>query len=179
MRNQTIVLGRGINDADYKTQLRGETGNWRCPYYTAWCRMLATKDPICDDWLVFSRFKRWMASQTWEGRFLDRLLLGDGKLYMPKRCCFLDRATYKIVRDIKLGRKGGIDTPRGTRIAKPFRVTCNGRHIGYYPTLKLAEVAWAKARKIFLLQKSRDYHGAVRVELERLAREKNGSAPRF
>ncbi len=179
MSTQTnMVLGRGLNDADYPVQKRGVTGSWRCPYYTAWYRMLATKDPVHDDWLLFSRFKRWMAKQIWEKRLLDRELLGDGKLFCESHCCFLDRATYKAVRDIKNGRVGGIDTPHGLKVPKPFRVTAAGKHHGYFETLKEAEHEWREARKDYIFLCSRKYSGRERRALIRLSGKEHGRTPR-
>lgn len=44
---------------------------------------------VCKEWLIFSNFKAWMEQQDWEGKELDKDLLGDGKLYSPDTCCFL------------------------------------------------------------------------------------------
>ena len=46
---------------------------------------------VCDEWLTFSNFKAWMESQEWEGKELDKDLLGDGKIYSPDTCCFVTK----------------------------------------------------------------------------------------
>lgn len=44
---------------------------------------------VCEEWLTFSNFEKWMLAQTWQGNDLDKDLFGDGKLYSPETCCFL------------------------------------------------------------------------------------------
>ena len=77
---------------------------WRCPYYTKWMSMLKrcysenslTTNPtykgcsVCDEWLTFSNFRRWMETQDWEGKALDKdLLVYKNKVYSPETCCFI------------------------------------------------------------------------------------------
>lgn len=86
----------GINDADYVVEKGGDF----CPYYLRWKTMLfrVYKKPytcykntnVCDEWLVFSNFKKWMETKDWQGKHLDKDLLGDGTLYSPDTCCFID-----------------------------------------------------------------------------------------
>ena len=44
---------------------------------------------VCDSWHLFSNFKSWMQTQDWEGKQLDKDILGDGKFYSSKTCCFV------------------------------------------------------------------------------------------
>ena len=44
---------------------------------------------ICEEWLTFSNFEKWMLTHNWEGKDLDKDLLGNGKHYSPDTCCFL------------------------------------------------------------------------------------------
>ena len=78
MKSKKLVFGKGINDADYDTKV--------CPYYREWYKMIqicystkwqANNDDedldgrtVCDEWLTFSNFKKWMQTQDWEGREL-------------------------------------------------------------------------------------------------------------
>lgn len=110
-----LIYGVGINDADYTVQLRKTlygTGNsrvrkliWQCPYYSRWQSMLQRcysnkyllKNSsylgcsVCEEWLTFSKFKKWMEQQDWEGKDLDKDILGDGKLYSPQTCVFIQK----------------------------------------------------------------------------------------
>lgn len=109
-------MGVGINDADYKVQLKHRTLNqdgllvyrnsWVCPFYQKWASMLSRcyspriqklqpsycNVSVCKEWLTFSNFKKWMEKQDWEGKELDKDLLFRGNLiYSPETCVFLDK----------------------------------------------------------------------------------------
>lgn len=109
MGKKGLVCGVGVNDADYPTAKEGivdgkRVTTWRCPYYTRWCAMLRrcySKErlqafptyigcSVCEEWLTFSNFRKWMASQNWEDRHLDKDFLIEGnKVYGPDTCVFL------------------------------------------------------------------------------------------
>ena len=89
--SKRLVFGVGINDSDYEVY-KYETINgkrkatWKCPYYERWVSMLRRcysprsleKYPtykgctVCEEWLTFSTFKKWMENQEWEDRHLDK-----------------------------------------------------------------------------------------------------------
>jgi hypothetical protein len=137
-----IVAGRGINDADYVVQKSVDSKSWQCPYYTAWCRMLRTLEPVDHKWLKFSGFKKWMVKQKWEGMLLDRWLYGDGELFSPETCCFIDRYSSNLAKGLRSSKPVGIDSPHGMGAQNPYRVSMHGNHIGYFKTLRGARKAW-------------------------------------
>lgn len=102
--SKRLICGRGINDSNCRiTRTKQGKTIWRCPYYVVWSSMLfrcysayeLNRKPtykdchVCKEWLLFSNFKAWMEAQDWEGRQLDKDILGDGKLYSPGTCCFV------------------------------------------------------------------------------------------
>lgn len=99
-----LVEGVGLNDADY--QVIPKDPEDHCPYYRAWHHMikraynkkLHENHPtykgctVCEEWLVFSKFKKWMESQNWEGLQLDKdVMYPNNKVYSPKTCVFIPR----------------------------------------------------------------------------------------
>jgi len=44
---------------------------------------------VCDEWAYLSNFSWWMKGQDWEGKHLDKDLLGDTYEYSPTKCCFI------------------------------------------------------------------------------------------
>ena len=45
---------------------------------------------VCEGWLLFSTFKKWMEQQDWEDRALDKdFLIGGNKIYSPDTCVFI------------------------------------------------------------------------------------------
>lgn len=116
-RPRGIILGIGINDADYNVCImetigRRENGGyiqkcvWMCPFYSTWrnmvkrcyCAAAYNKDKqykdcvVYEPWLTFSKFKAWMVTQDWEGKVLDKDLLVKGnKIYGPDTCIFISQ----------------------------------------------------------------------------------------
>lgn len=171
-KSKTLIYGIGINDADYQVDLRLGGLRVRCPYFTTWSNMLkrcynkktlmknSTYDNtnVCFEWLTFSNFKTWMETQNWEGRELDKDLLGDGKLYSPETCVFVDRLTNCFLLDCKKRRgqyKLGVDIykPNGkfrARCSNPFTNTVE--HLGYFFSEDDAHNQWKKRKKELAIQ---------------------------
>ena len=100
-----MIYGVATNDAEYETRkvkiyyengIKKRKQLWVCPFYVKWMQMLQrcfcveykNKKPTyadvtcCDDWLLFSNFKKWMESQDYEGKELDKdLLVFENKIY--------------------------------------------------------------------------------------------------
>lgn len=170
-KRSRLFYGVGVNDADYKYIDRPRVNGkrvllWRCPFFTAWSNMLMRVyskaylkgNPtyvgvkVCEEWHTFSKFKSWMEKQDWEGKQLDKDLLGDGKLYSPETCCFL---TSQVNNFISPTRKsaGGLKT--GVYIDRKvnkFASCCidpsTGKSVwlGYHETEAAAHDAWRQKR---------------------------------
>ena len=60
---------------------------------------------VCDDWLVFSSFKRWMENQDWSGKQLDKdLLIPGNKIYSPDACSFVSKQLNMFTTDSAASR---------------------------------------------------------------------------
>lgn len=119
-----LVLGVGINDADYTTKLtKNKKIIWRCPFYTKWEHMLERcysvkyhkKYPtyigcsVCPEWHYFSKFRSWMENQKWEGLALDKDLLVKGnRVYGPDTCCFIPQAINSLFYSPKNKKKSNL-----------------------------------------------------------------------
>lgn len=167
MSKGRLVYGLGINDADYPTK-KYEMINgkwkivWRCPYHLKWEGLLyrcyskkfQEKRPtykgcsVCEEWLTFSNFKKWMEQQEWEGRALDKDFLVEGnKIYSPATCVFIPSKLNNFI--ITNGRSRG-QYPLGVcyrkkpkdmvnEYRKPYRSKINNLtgvlvHLGYHST---------------------------------------------
>lgn len=105
---------------------------------------------VCEAWHTFSTFRAWVLKQRWEGRQLDKDLLGDGKLYSPQNCCFVTPQQNSVLLDG--GRSKNTKYPQGiTLVGKRYRAAVSQnnqrRHIGYFDTVADAKAAWIKAKK--------------------------------
>lgn len=184
-----LVFGVGKNDAGYAvTKYEKRDGKLRqvavCPFYRTWQGMLErsfgqkekSKHPTydnvtcCEEWLTFSNFKRWMETQDWKGKQLDKdIILRGNKLYYPTACAFVLGVTngFVIACDASRGQ-----WPLGvhweTKSAK-FKAQCSNpftkkrEHLGYFNCPQEAHEAWRK-RKHVLAQLVAELETDIRVK---------------
>lgn len=172
-----LLYDVGVNDADYAVKKWETTGYvdgkqkqklvWICPFYETWKSMLTRcfcekfkarqstyKDvTCCEEWLLFSNFKRWMEKQDWEGKQLDKdILVPENKMYSPETCAFVSGITNNFVTASNAARGKyplGVywntrDKKFAARCSNPF--TKKQRFIGYFDCSKEAHEAWRKRK---------------------------------
>lgn len=168
-----ILYGVAVNDADYRVRITenyykpcGKRSNkdiWVCPFYAAWKNMLGRVYGnqkrkayegvgICDSWLLFSNFKRWMETQPWEGNSLDKDLIGSGKLYSEDTCIFIPHEVNSFLIDQKKRKHKGVSFHKRinkwqANVNNPFSGKLES--LGYYDTEDLASAAYYR-RKVEL-----------------------------
>lgn len=171
------VVGVGINDADYVTSVRKELPKaggkrrrelvWECPFYRKWLSMLQRcyspkahikhstyKDcTVCEEWLTFSNFRKWMITQDWEGKELDKdLLVLGNKVYSPETCSFIsERLNSFLLRGCNRVSGGLVGTYLCGRDGK-YVSSCSNpfsnkqEFLGRFDTEKEAHLAWKKRK---------------------------------
>lgn len=159
------VLGVGINDADYKTIYEEEGNKYRCPFYVKWKDMLRRcysekvhkNRPtykgctVCEEWVIFSNFKRWMEQQEWEGNHLDKDLKVKGnKVYSPDHCLFVSPLVNGLIHENKKTRG---KYPLGVSFHKAtnkfvVNISLNGssEYLGVFHCVSDAEIAYLKRK---------------------------------
>lgn len=167
-----LICGVAVNDAGYKVY-RWEMRNgkvrvtWRCPFYQTWSRMIRRcygksfqkRCPsyigcsVCDDWLSFSNFRRWMDTQDWEGKHLDKDLMKEGnRVYSPESCAFISPKLNNFLVN-GLSRRGefpiGVSLQKSTgkyvaHCKNPFEG--KGESLGVYETPAEAHQAWRERK---------------------------------
>lgn len=202
MAGKKLIYGVGINDADYDVhpctmikgvRYRGEP----CPYYVKWHSMLercySTKyqerQPsyigcsVCKEWHTFSNFKRWMQTQNWQGRELDKDWLVDGnKVYSPQTCMFVTNEMNNCIRISKLSMKGyplGVSKQfkrDGGELAKPWAAYCSvgGKRtfFGLYSTSLMAHIAYLRVKRS-VIEELIDKHANEDLLMQGLTRVRN------
>jgi len=162
-----LVCGVGVNDADYIVQPTINGKRKCCPFYRKWKSMIVrcyddkfkSKFPtyigctVCEEWLTFSNFKRWMESKDWEGKELDKDLLTKGnKVYSPASCVFISQKMNKFLTDSSLARG---EFPLGVTFDKEagkYRTQCQNpltgkiERIGRFIDPESANEAWRKRK---------------------------------
>lgn len=122
MRKVGVILGVGIVDVDYRTQIFENVNGvrklvWICPFYEKWKQMIrrcySDKEKLrntnykdvtcCPEWLSLSNFKTWMESQNYldsDGKILelDKDFLVEGnKIYSPSTCVFVHHKVNSFI----------------------------------------------------------------------------------
>lgn len=166
------IFGIGINDADYVVQIKqtvtGQGENrvrreiWICPFYRKWKAMMNRcygtrskgyeKCTVCEDWLLFSNFKRWMETQDWEGQDLDKDLFSDGSsMYSPNTCTFIPEAVNAFMAGDKAVE--GRELPVGVHWCKregkfvaQIKFLGKRKFLGYFSSPAEAEEAYRQKK---------------------------------
>lgn len=167
-----LLCGIAINDADYQVVKKITVNGsrkvvWSCSYYTVWHSMITrcysqrflkrhkTYEGcrVCDDWLIFSKFKDWMSQQNWHGKHLDKDLLFPGnRIYSPETCVFIPAALNNFLVNGK-ARRGKY--PLGVywnKQRKKFEARCSDPAykkqvpLGRYDSAQDAHLAWRKKK---------------------------------
>jgi hypothetical protein len=75
----------------------------------------------CDEWLIYSNFLKWIDTQDYIEKDLDKDLFGDGSLYSPETCCFIPHNinTMLVLQESSTGFHGVSE--KGNRfLVKPY-----------------------------------------------------------
>ena len=157
------VYGVGINDADYMIEVRIDGKRFGCPYYRKWQNMLMRcydpkfheKHPtykdcfVCDEWLTFSNFRKWMESHDWEGKHLDKdIFIPGNKEYSPDKCLFVSQHVNKLFGEDTAARgicATGVWKYKNKYCAE-ITVGRKKRYLGLYETEKEAREIYKKAK---------------------------------
>lgn len=162
------LFGVGINDASYMVQPNIDGNNLVCPYYSSWQNMITRSYSkrfqssrvsyigctVAEEWLKFSTFRKWMETQDWQGKQLDKDILVPGnKIYGPDTCIFVSHAINSLLLDSAASR-GGLPQGVSYHNTGRYQAKCNIKgkqnHIGYFSTASGAAYAYCifKARLI-------------------------------
>lgn len=161
---------------------------WRCPYYVKWKDMLRrcySKDTyrtyfnkcvVTEDWLRFSTFKTWLASQGFEDEIireynLDKDILGDGTIYSPQTCILVPSVINTFILD-KASQDSeclrGVYLRRGRYIARCNNPLKSKREfLGSFPDEIEAHRTWCD-RKVQLAKELCDKYSLDKVVEEKI-----------
>jgi len=158
-----IVLGVGLNDAEYQVNPIINGKQVTCPIYHKWrgmlkrcyCAKTQARQPtyagatVAKEWLTFSVFKSWMIKQDWKDKELDKDIISPGnKHYSSETCCLVPRALNNMLTDSGAARG---DYPKGVCFDKPtgkYIAQCyykgKQKKLGRYLTPEEASLAYRK-----------------------------------
>jgi len=167
------VFGIGINDLDRDVTWKVDGKRVVCPFYRTWQNMLGrcydlkfherhpsyTECATTDQWIRLSGFEKWMLTQDWQGKQLDKdIIVSGNKLYSPDTCAFITKQLNLFVMDTAATRGewpiGASWTKRDqafkSEIRNPFTQRREG--LGYYDNPEDAHLAWKRRKHEFACQ---------------------------
>ena len=168
-KKNKLVFGVGTNDADYPISPATSGKRVACVLYQTWTDMLRRcysglaqeahptykECSVCDEWLVFSSFRKWMILQDYKGKQLDKdiLLLGN-KIYSPDACVFVSADVNTLLNDCAAARgkyKQGVTYHRrDKKFQSSFSAGGKRSFLGYYDTEDEAYAAYVAAKSAYI-----------------------------
>lgn len=170
--SKKLIYGIGVNDADYNVRPIIDGKEVPCPYFRAWRGLLRRcyhtenlkirptyKDcTVCDEWLYFSNFRSWMASQDWQGNHLDKDIISVGnKIYSPEFCAFVGCLINQSIR-VNESTRGilpiGVYLDQGKYKAQISKYGVN-YSLGRYNSMRDASETYKKEKISYLTELSK------------------------
>lgn len=111
---------------------------------------------VCNEWHLFSNFKRWFDEHYVEGWHLDKDILVKGnKVYSPQTCCFVPQAINSLITNRRNYRgKYLIGVTRSTSNKELFKVSISKQNrrefVGLYKTEEEAFNAYKNAKEEYI-----------------------------
>lgn len=164
------LMGVGINDADYMVRVNLDGKVYTCPFYTKWTSMISrcysiSKQLIRPDyigcsvsseWLIFSKFKKWMERQNWDGMELDKdIKIKGNKIYSAKSCLFIPSQLNSLLSNHASARGAhpqGVCFHKSTgKFMARINIEGKNKHLGVFTTSEDASEAYKEARKLKII----------------------------
>lgn len=169
-----MILGKGIND------IKGDSivnpGNINYKIYCLWNAMLSRcystaylkRQPsyvgavVCDEWLLYSNFKKWCLIYYIDGYELDKDVIGGNKqIYSPDTCAFIPSAINGALKEAQKKKQNnplGVYCHNNQRRAKPYEASIKthtmkiAKTLGMFSTANEAHKAWQIAKRDYFIE---------------------------
>ena len=173
MSKRRGVYGVGINDAWYVVQPVVDGVKYTCPYYSVWNGMLRrgydkkikqskpsySDVSVCEEWFLFSKFRKWMEKQDWIGNELDKdILIPGNRVYSPEACCFIPAKINSLLNNQSRSRgnyRQGVCMHKASgKLCAAVRHNGKVEYIGLFNNEKQAFYAYAKRKSEIIIGES-------------------------
>lgn len=175
-----IVRGKKNKKIRYSYFINDEVGESQTKAYHSWDAMLKrcysgkhktySDCSVCEEWYLFSNFKKWFNENYIEGYDLDKDILVKGnKVYSPETCCFVPREINEIISNNKSIRG---KYPMGV-YKNPYDKYCASLkkykkiiRIGVFDTPSEAFMAYKKAKEEHIKNVAKNYYDENKISLK-------------
>lgn len=130
---------------------------------------------VCDEWLLFSNFKKWFDDPTngyQNGYCLDKdILIKGNKVYSPNTCCFVPNEINTLLLESNNSRKpNGIKGVYKTKVNTFIAGYSNGKekrvYLGSFKTLKEAKLAYSTFKEKRVKSIAQEYFDKGKITLK-------------
>lgn len=130
---------------------------------------------VCDEWLLFSNFKKWFDDPTngyQNGYCLDKDILVKGnKVYSPNTCCFVPNEINTLLLESNKSRKpNGIKGVYKTKFNTFIAGYSDGKgkrvHLGSFKTLEEAKLAYSTFKEKRVKSIAQEYFDKGKITLK-------------
>ena len=118
------------------------------------------KCQVSVEWRYFSSFKSWMEIQDWKGKELDKDILGDGTLYSPEKCCFVENWLNSLFFDNKSKRGNlpmGVHLTADGKYRAQYKSHSKRVYLGDFDNPEEAYDTYFRQRKIYVTNLLKGY----------------------
>lgn len=170
--NKTLIYGVAVNDMH---NTKGTES------YKTWFRMLTRcynpislgKEPayigcsVCDEWLLFSQFKKWFDENHLPGYDLDKDIIHKGnKEYSPQSCCFVPAKINNLIK-LNKGLRGiyplGVSKSRDGLYRAQFAFDKKKIWLGDYSTAEEAFAVYKEKRESYVKEIAAKYYSDGKI----------------
>lgn len=160
--------GVGINDYGLSTRKLLSYIKWTNMLQRCYCEEWKAKHKtyaectVCDEWKLFSNFKKWFDENYVEGYELDKdIIIKNNKIYSPDTCCFVPQEINSLLTR-RANARGqypiGVTKQKNSRRFLATLNTRNGRiHLGRFDTSQEAFYAYKTAKEKHIKDVAQEY----------------------
>ena len=167
---RTLVKGVGFFDSGLATtdeEVFMANRVWRSMLSRCYSKKYQEKEPsyidcsVCEEWLLFSNFKKWFDENYVDGYALDKdILIKGNKVYSPDTCCFVPFEINALL--IKCNRTRGVYPIGVCKCKNRFRaflsVSGSILFLGSFVTIEEAFNAYKKAKEAYIKEVAQKYY---------------------
>lgn len=123
---------------------------------------------VCDDWLIYSNFKKWFDCNYIDGWHLDKdLIIKGNKVYSPDTCCFVPRILNNTNKRYYYNKK---KLPIGVRLNKNnlffSEIKYNGKseYLGSFNSIEEAFFKYKVRKEQILSELAEKYKNKISIQ---------------
>lgn len=115
---------------------------------------------MCDEWLLYSNFKKWYDENYVEGYHIDKDIIKKGnRVYCPEYCCFVpNEINVLFTKNYKNRGKYPKGVNESSKTKGRFETSVGGKYIGTFDTPEEAFNAYKQEKERQIKEKATDYY---------------------